>query len=546
MPIDKLPLNKLKTTNDVQTAAGSIKTTNANVDSSIFVGLSQADFAKMVDSKKTGSSDDSIFFQNVDATGSDDVFQAMDKNGDGKLDQDEINAISKVDGNDKAISGNEMNIVFYNILSKALNALNIKDQPINQAALNLLPTGNDYYNMPASNGYNGGSNGADGASNSADQAQKSDPKADIQKLEEQRKQVIDEADKSIQAKNEEMDKAVQGSDKLDSELKEQFETNQKAVQDCDQQITAKDGEIDKNKSAIQDIDSSVSALEGELSKLDTNTKDDKTNQSNSARKTEIQKQLDDKKAQKQKLEDQEKTLENDKKDLETKRTDAQKTLDDSTQKVDEADPSIKSKVDQLKKDIEDLKAKKDKDVADIDKQIDDKKKEENDQQKKMGESVGEASNGLGSAVVQDALKYIGANENDGSYKKFTNGREEAWCADFASYVVKEAYEKAGKKLPEGFGSASVANIKSWGEQNGCFTRTSNMSDKANYMANNIKAGDLIIFGEDQHVGIVESVDGDGTVHTVEGNTSDQVARRDYNASNARITGFVQLDKYKGA
>ena len=51
-----------------------------------------------------------------------------------------------------------------------------------------------------------------------------------------------------------------------------------------------------------------------------------------------------------------------------------------------------------------------------------------------------------------------------------------------------------------------------------------------------KPGDLIVFHE--HIGIVESVDANGQIHTIEGNSSDQVARRVHPPSDA--VGFVRM------
>ncbi len=205
-------------------------------------------------------------------------------------------------------------------------------------------------------------------------------------------------------------------------------------------------------------------------------------------------------------------------------------------------------MDAIKQGIETLKTNKTADVAKIDAEIQTKRAEAVDYQKQIGEQIGKASEGLGSDTIQNAIKYLGMNEADGSYKKFTNGRVEAWCADFVSYVVKETYEQNGKKLPEGFGSASVARLQSWAKENGCYTQTSDKdtSSRGNFIANNIKTGDIIIFQDNgaSHTGLVESIDPDGTIHTIEGNTSNQVARRTYDPNKNTISGFIQLDKYE--
>ena len=140
-----------------------------------------------------------------------------------------------------------------------------------------------------------------------------------------------------------------------------------------------------------------------------------------------------------------------------------------------------------------------------------------------------SSGNLGKDIVATAQKYIGYNEKDGSYKTFTGGRQEAWCADFATYVAKEALRANGESIPSGFGSSSVAGLKSWGMKNGRYTQ-----DVAQ-----AKPGDIVIFNR-SHTGIVKNILADGTVVTIEGNTSDKVAERKYSPNSGKINGFVQL------
>ena len=150
------------------------------------------------------------------------------------------------------------------------------------------------------------------------------------------------------------------------------------------------------------------------------------------------------------------------------------------------------------------------------------------------------NSGFGQNIVSTALKYKGYNEKDGSYKLFTNGRTEAWCADFVSYVVKESARKSGKSL-NGFGSPSVTNLRQWGKDNGCYLQTDNLSNKTDTIKKQVKPGDVIIFKNGKsHTGIVKSVDENGKITTIEGNTSDKVAERTYTATDSSISGFVQL------
>lgn len=153
---------------------------------------------------------------------------------------------------------------------------------------------------------------------------------------------------------------------------------------------------------------------------------------------------------------------------------------------------------------------------------------------------GRLSGGFGQNIVSTALKYKGYNESDGSYKLFTNGRTEAWCADFVTHVVKESARKSGKSL-NGFGSASVSQLRQWGKDNGCYLQTDNLSNKTDTIKKQVKPGDVIIFKNGKsHTGIVKSVDTNGRITTIEGNTSDMVAERHYAATDRSISGFVQI------
>lgn len=131
-----------------------------------------------------------------------------------------------------------------------------------------------------------------------------------------------------------------------------------------------------------------------------------------------------------------------------------------------------------------------------------------------------------SRMIAGAKKYLGFNEKDGSYKKFTNGRTEAWCADFATYVARES----GSSIPH---FSSVSQILDWGQKNGRFSKTP-------------KVGDLVIYkGVDKngkrvsHTGIVTAVE-NGRIKTIEGNTSDKVSERSCSIQDSRITGFVSV------
>lgn len=102
-----------------------------------------------------------------------------------------------------------------------------------------------------------------------------------------------------------------------------------------------------------------------------------------------------------------------------------------------------------------------------------------------------------------------------------------WCAYFASWVAREAGMPLGDR---GQGFARVDDVWAWAQRNG----------RATPAGPNVtpRPGDLIIW--DEHMGIVESVRPDGSIQTIEGNSSDQVARRVHPGGGGNAVGFVRM------
>ncbi|MBR6301323.1 CHAP domain-containing protein [bacterium] len=134
---------------------------------------------------------------------------------------------------------------------------------------------------------------------------------------------------------------------------------------------------------------------------------------------------------------------------------------------------------------------------------------------------------FGSSMVSKAKSYLGYNEANGSYKLFTNGRVEAWCADFVSYCARQCGVKD-------FNFRSVQQILDWGRKNNRFSKTPKVGDAIIFKGWDAKRGRYA-----SHTGIVSRVEG-GKVYTVEGNTSDKVAERYYSLNDSTITGYVTI------
>jgi hypothetical protein len=101
-----------------------------------------------------------------------------------------------------------------------------------------------------------------------------------------------------------------------------------------------------------------------------------------------------------------------------------------------------------------------------------------------------------------------------------------WCAYFASWAARQAGAPIGE---QGQGYAAVAQVWAWGQRTG----------RAIPAGGRPQPGDLVIWGS-RHMGMVESVKPDGSITTIEGNSSDSVARREYGPDAGGATGYVRL------
>lgn len=164
-----------------------------------------------------------------------------------------------------------------------------------------------------------------------------------------------------------------------------------------------------------------------------------------------------------------------------------------------------------------------------------------------------------SDAIKVAIKYIGYHEKasnkdlesfdknsgasnytmfadiiDKKYPMLFNGKKNAaggWCSIYIHYCLIEAFgiENTMRMLsiPEKSAAAGVTYLYAY-------------MKKANKVGKQPKVGALIMFGSKEndlkHVGFVEKFD-NNYVYTIEGNTSNQVARRKYAKNNNSIFGY---------
>ncbi|MEV5649472.1 CHAP domain-containing protein [Nocardia sp. NPDC052254] len=122
-----------------------------------------------------------------------------------------------------------------------------------------------------------------------------------------------------------------------------------------------------------------------------------------------------------------------------------------------------------------------------------------------------------------ATNELGVSEGPNNHVNRPYNIDDAWCSSFATWVWKKSGIHVDWKNPN-----LVSSV--W-------------SDAVNHnppLADNIsgaRAGDLVIFGGQNHIGVIVARDGN-TITTIEGNSGDAVRQHTYNLSGSNFTGVV--------
>ena len=156
-----------------------------------------------------------------------------------------------------------------------------------------------------------------------------------------------------------------------------------------------------------------------------------------------------------------------------------------------------------------------------------------------------ASGSIAAIALQEFSKNVvevpdGSNSSP-EIDKYTDNHPEFWCADFVSWVYKEAGKSFTGGVSGGWRITFVPTLREWLQTNGKYTKRQDNG----FMP---QPGDVVILagdasstdsnGAEGHTGIIYQVN-DKTIVTIEGNSSNMVAKRTYNnyLSNNSVTGW---------
>ena len=146
-----------------------------------------------------------------------------------------------------------------------------------------------------------------------------------------------------------------------------------------------------------------------------------------------------------------------------------------------------------------------------------------------GGSPGARALAAAQAEVGQAEQPPGSNDSPriAEYRQATAGSGVGpWCAYFVSWAAQQAGAPIGE---QGQGMGATIAVEEWGKRTG----------RALPAGQPPQPGDLIVWGS-RHIGMVESVDAQGNISTIEGNSSDQVSRRTYGPDGGGATSYIRL------
>ena len=126
-------------------------------------------------------------------------------------------------------------------------------------------------------------------------------------------------------------------------------------------------------------------------------------------------------------------------------------------------------------------------------------------------------------VAQQEIGYKAGYNNWTKYGEWYVKQNAPWCAMFVSWCAEQA----------GISEDVIVKHASCGVGVNWFKKQGRWEDRSNYVP---KKGDIIYFGDHDHVGIVESVE-NNRVNTIEGNADNMVKRKSYALSSTYIMGY---------
>ena len=343
------------------------------------------------------------------------------------------------------------------------------------------------------------------------------------------------------AKEEAYEKALEEDDQVSEELKERQKENQEKITEKEEQISEKEQAITEAENEIYNLDneitnlnSKLSAYEASLSQIPAKTEDNESQHADiDAKKAELEGLISDTKSQieskeedKAETEDKKAQDEDDLEEYNKELKDLEEERDEIEQEIlDTCSPETKQKLQEFqeaRENVETVKAEQlelaqnnleqaRQELDEVNASINELESMQLQLEHRVGSegedvvSFAQNLDGLSASEMKQIMQAAGCQFDDG-----------AWCADFVTYVTKQVY--GNDETPFDFANscsntAYCPTIENWASEKGILTTDSSQ----------VQPGDFILYtrnGRAGHIGIVTEVNADGSVDTIEGNTSD--------------------------
>ena len=342
--------------------------------------------------------------------------------------------------------------------------------------------------------------------------------------------------------NDEINELIQNDKNISSELKAKYAKTKQEIAKAEQELSTKQKDYQNNCEDILSIKEQISRKKGEIE----GTQDED-------KKNSLQNEIHDLASSSTKYDTDSQSISKDIKDLKTMIATSNTGIKLIIEQIDISSSKTAQQVKAKEAQIEQIDIDLQNELDTIDSQIELvelRQLESLEASGKQSAVYGDIANGtipddghIGKNAAQalsNAASQIGVREltghNDGKdVAKYRNGISNGapWCASFVSWCYK------GNDV---FGhQPSVSGIMMAADQKGLYAK------KGSYIP---KAGDIMIQKNGaSHTGIVESVDSDGTIHTIEGNASNQVKRCTYKPGSRgynTISGYVKMSANNNA
>lgn len=353
---------------------------------------------------------------------------------------------------------------------------------------------------------------------------------------------IQEAEHKKSKLNNEIQELLNNDQLVSNELKDKYRKSKQEISKTQSELLEKQRKYQDNSEDILSIKEKIARKKGEIQGTqDKDKQESLQNEIHSLASDSVQFDSDSK------------SLESDISQLKSTISDSKSGLKSFLDEIKSVNAETGKKIEAKEQEINMIDMNLQTDLAHIDIQIkafEEIQLKELEQSGKQSAYYGDIANGtiaddghIGKNAAQalsNAESQIGVREltghNDGKdIAKYRNGVSNGapWCASFVSWCYK------GNDV---FGyQPSVSGIMMAADRKNLYSK------KGTYTP---KAGDIMIQKNGaSHTGIVESVDPDGTVHTIEGNASNQVKRCTYKPGSRgynQISGYVRMSETQSA